>query len=174
MHITKGFRIQEVKAQWVTNAPFKIVLGQSIQTEGESYLTLDTSTCTRLNIPMSLELVGRTLICFLESRELPRRDNGHFIGGVDMESLGNDDLVIHSLKRSEVVSPSFGMLVPSWHSKVSRILELSSIGAGDGIHPSPLRCPFYRIVLELSEGGYEACKVVLPSTTVFKVSFRLV
>ena len=173
VQITKEFRIQEVKAARVSNAPFQIVLeGNPFRREGESSLTFDTDTCTRFGIPMSLDLVGRTLVCSFESHELPLESNGHFKGHVDMKAITSDDLAIHSLKRSEVVSPSFGMIPPSKHSEVSRTLELSSFGGGDGIHPSPLPCPFYRITLELTEKEYEACKA-LPPTSVIRASFRL-
>ena len=173
MQITKEFKIHEVKAARVSNAPFQIVLeGNPFRRERESSLTLDTDTCTRYNIPMSLELVGRTLICSFESRELPLKNDGHFKGHVDVESLDSDTLAIHSLKRSEVVSPSFGMIPPAKHSEVSRTLELSSFGGGDGMHLSPLPCPYYRIVLELSDEEYEACKALSP-TSVIKASFRL-
>ncbi len=173
MQITKEFRIHEVKAARVSNAPFQIILeGNLFRREDESSLTLDTETCVRYNIPMSLDLVGRTLVCSFESRELPLKNDGHFEGLVDMELLENDNLAIHSLKRNEVISSSFGVIPPSKHSEVSRVLKLSSFGGGDGIHPSPLPCPFYRIILELTDEEYEACKV-LPPTSVFKVNFHL-
>ncbi|MFH1233722.1 MAG: hypothetical protein V1649_03700 [Patescibacteria group bacterium] len=173
MEITKELRIWEVKAARVSNTPFQIVLeGNRFRREEESSLMLDLNTCARYNIPMSLDLVGRTLVCSFENRELPLKNNGHFKGYVDMESLKNDNLMIHSLKRSEIVSPSFGMIPPAKHSEVSRTLTLSSFGGGDGIHLSPLPCPFYRFVLELSDEEYEECKV-LPPTSVFKASFRL-
>jgi hypothetical protein len=173
VQITKEFRIHEVKAARVSNAPFQIVLeGNPFRRNGESSLTLDADTCMRFSIPMSLDLVGRTLICSFESRELPLEANGHFKGHVDMKALDTDDLAIHSLHKNERVSPSFGMIPPSKHSEVSRTLELSSFGGGDGIHPSPMPCPFYRIVLELTEEEYEACKA-LPPTSVIRTSFRL-
>lgn len=153
----------------MTNAPFQIVLeGNSFRREEESSLTLDTDTCSRYNIPMSFDLVGRTLICSFESRELSFKDNNF----VDMNSLESDDLNISSLSKNESIWSSFGTISPSKHSKVSRTLTLSSFGGGDGIHPSPLPCPFYRVVLELTDEEYEACKV-LPPNSIFKVNFRL-
>ena len=172
MQITKEFRIHEVRAAR-GNASFQIVLeGDPFRRNGESSLTLDADTCARFGIPMSLDLVGHTLVCSFESRELPLETNGHFKGHVDMKSLGSDDLAIHSLHKSERVSPSFGMIPPSKHSEVSRTLELSSFGGGDGMHPSLLPCPFYRIVLELTEEEYEMCRA-LPATSVIRTSFQL-
>ena len=174
MQITKEFRIHEVKAAEISNAPFQIVLkGNPFKQEKDhSFLTLDENTCARYNVPMSLDLIGRTLVCSLESRELPLKDSGHLMGHVDMDSLGSDDLAIHSLKRSETVSPSFGTIPPSKHNEVSRTLELFSFGGGDGIHIHVTPCPFYRIVLELTDEEYEVCKA-LPPTSVIRVSFRL-
>ncbi len=173
MRITKEFRIHEVKATRVSNAPFQIVLeGDPFRRNGESSLTLDAETCKRFCIAMSLDLVGRTLICSFESRELPLETNEHFKGHVDMNAVTSDDLAIHSLHKNEHVSPSFGMIPPSKHSEVSRALQLSSFGGGDGIDPSPLPCPFYQISLELTEEEYEACKA-LPPASVIRATFRL-
>ena len=174
MQITKEFRIQEVKATRVSNAPFQLVLeGNPFRQNGESTLTFDTDTLARFGIAMSLDLVGRTLVCSFESRELPLESNGHLKGHVDIKAVTSDDLAIHSLHKNERVSPSFGIIPPSKHSEVSRTLELSSFGGGDGIHPSPLPCPFYRFSLELTEEEYEACKVLSP-VSVICANFRLV
>lgn len=173
MQITKELRIQEVKAARVSNASFQIVLeGNPFRRNGESILTFDADTLSRFGIAMSFDLVGRALVCSFESRELPLESNGYFKGRVDMKAVTSDDLAIHSLRKNERVSPSFGMIPPSKHSEVSRTLKLSSFGGGDGIHPSPLPCPFYRISLELTEEEYEECKA-LPPTSVVRASFRL-
>jgi len=168
VQITKEFKIDEVKATRAINAPLQIVLSG----EKKSFLTLNKDICTRFNIPMSLDLVDRTLVCSFESRELPLKNQRPFYGCVNMESFGSDDLKIDSLKKSKIMSPSFTMIPPSKHSEVSRTLELSSFGGGDGMHLSPLPCPFYQIVLELTDEEYKVCKI-LPPTSIFKVSFRL-
>ena len=170
MEITKELKIQGISGSTVFNAPFQIVLeGDSFRRNEESSLTLDLDTCAYYNIPISFELVGRTLVCSFKSRELPLKNDGY----VDMKSLKNDDLAIHSLKKSEeVVSPSFRMSLPSKNIEVLRTLELSSFGGGDGIHLSPLPCPFYRFVLDLTDEEFEECKA-LPPTSVFEASFRL-
>ncbi|MEK7075083.1 MAG: hypothetical protein AAB968_04945, partial [Patescibacteria group bacterium] len=69
--------------------------------EEESSLTLDADICTRYNIPISLDLIGRTLACSFESRELPLQGDNNGNERVDMESLGSDDLQIKSLKKTE-------------------------------------------------------------------------
>ena len=167
------FIIHEVKAARVSNAPFQIVLEDgSFKRNRESSLTLDVDTCARFGIPMSLELVGRMLVCSFESYDIPLEVDGHFKGQVDMKTVTSDDLAIRSLHKNERVSASFSAIPPSKHSEVSRTLELSSFGGGDGIHPSPLSCPFYRIVLKLTEEEYEECKV-LPPASVIRMSFRL-
>jgi len=169
MKITKLLTIHEVKATRIRNTPFQIVLEGSnpFEQEKKSILTLDTDTCTRFNIPTSFDLVGQVLICSFESHEFPLKNNL-----VSMESIKDNDLKICHLKRCEVVSPVMSVIPPFKHDKISRTLELLSFGGGDGIHFSPLPCPFYRIVLELSDEEYEECKA-LPPVSVFKVSFCL-
>ena len=122
---------------------------------------------------MSLDLVGRRIICSFESRELPLQKVGDWKRYVDMGSVGKDDLVIKSLERNELVlEVSFGTALPPKHSEVSRTMNLSSFGEGDGMHPHVMPCPFYRFFLELTEEEYEGCKA-LSSLSVFKVSFQL-
>ena len=168
MNITKEFRIHEVRAAKISNAPFQIVLESNpFRQNGRSYLTLNMDTCAHFDIPMSLEIVGRTLVCSFNSHELPLKANEHLWNHVD-----SNDLEIRSLQRNEQVSPSLGLIPPSKHIETSRTMELSSFGGGDGIHPSPLPCPFYRIILELTEEEYEECKT-LPPASVFRLSFHL-
>jgi hypothetical protein len=50
-------------------------------------------------------------------------------------------------------------------------LEASSFGGGDGIHPTLLPCPFYKIEALLSAKEYAEFAELPP--TVFKVSFKL-
>ena len=173
MQIVKEFRILEVRIARVSNAPFQVVLeGNLFQRDDKSTLTFDADTLVRFGITMSPDLVERTLVCSFESRELPLETEGQFKGRADMNTITSDDLEVHVLQMNERVSPSFGTIPPSKYSEISRTLELSSFGGGDGIYHNPFPCPFYRIVLELSEKEYEACKA-LPPTSVFKVNFRL-
>ena len=173
MKLMRKFKIDEVKATGSDNAPFQVVLeGNPFRRNSKSILTFDADTLARFDIAMSLNLVGCTLICSFNSRNLPLESNGHFKGRVDMKGITSDDLMIHSLHKKENVQSLFYMIPPSKHNEVSRRLELLSFGGGDGIHPSPLPCPFYQIILELTEIEYEACKR-LSSASVIQVSFRL-
>ena len=129
---------------------------------------LGADTCARYNIPMSLDLVGRMLICSFKSRELPQNSNR----GIDKRFLLSDDVMICLLKKTEAMIPYFAVIPPSKQSKVSRTLELSSFGGGAAMHFHIMPCPFYKIILELTDEEYEACKE-LPPTSVFKISFRL-
>lgn len=174
MQITKPFKICEVKATDASNAPFQIILlHNALKREEESSLTFDTDTRVRYNIPLSFNLVGRTLICSFESRELSLRDDNHGNGRVDTESLGSDDLQIQSLKKNEVTLSIFYTIPPSKYNQVSQTLELSSFGGDDGMRVHIMPCPFYRFITELTDEEYEACKD-LPVNSVFKVSFNLV
>lgn len=168
MQIVKEFTICEVRATQASNAPFQIILlGNMIKREEKSSLVLDRDMCVRYNIPMSLDLVGRTLICLFESRELPLKNDR-----VDMGLIGNDELQIQSLKRNEVESAIFYTVPPSKYNDVSQILELSSFGGGDGVHLHIMPCPFYHFIVNLTNGDYRMCKN-LPANSVFKVTFNL-
>lgn len=173
MRITKQFRICEVRAGEASNAPFQIILLHNVlKREEESSLTLDINTCARYNIPMSLDLVGYTLICSFESRELPFYNNGREEGRVDTRSLRNDELQILSLKSSRSMSPVFYTIPPSKYTQSSKTLELSSFGGGDSMHMHIMPCPSYRFIVELTDEEYEACNV-LPANSVFKANFYL-
>jgi hypothetical protein len=172
MQITKQFKIFEVRATKVTNASFQIILAGNpmrLNQENLSSLTLDLSTCIQYNIPMSLDLVGRNLICSFENRELPLQNNGQRI---NIKSLGNDELQIQSLKKNETISPIFYTIPPSKYEEVLRTLELSSFGGGDSMHIHMMPCPFYHLIIELTDEEYEMCKV-MPANSVVRVNFRL-
>jgi len=169
VQITKEFQIIEVKAALVSNAPYQVVLeGNQLSWGKKSFLTLDAETLKRYDILMSLNLVGRILVCSFENRELPLKETGHFKGSVDMDSKSDNDLKIQSIRKNEAVLPSF--LTMSKHEQVLRIAELESFRGGGRDNPSPL--PYYYLVLELTNEEYEACKA-LPVNSALKVSFRL-
>ncbi len=173
MKITKEFQIQEARKSTCSNAPYQIVLaGNPFIKESMSTLTFDRDTCKRYSIPYSLDVAGRSLICSFESRQLPIKKTGHFAGRVELESLLDNDLFITSLMNNEQMSRSFGTIPPSKYTKASHLLKLNSFGDGDGIHPSPLPCPFYQITLELSESEFLACKELQPES-VMRVDFHL-
>lgn len=169
MKLIKKFKIHEVRA---TSLTFKIILGNEESSSKESSIALDKNTCARFNIPMSLDLVGRTLICYFESRELPLEEDKYFKEQVDMDSVDSDDLEIQSLKRSEVVSLSLSILPSPKHVKVSRTLKLLSFNNGEGAHYHIPHRPFYEIFVELTEEEYWSCKS-LPPTSVFKINLSL-
>lgn len=173
MKIVRKFRIQEVRASRSSNAPFQIVLEDDpFKSKGGSSLFLNADICSRYNISMSLDLMDRILVCSFDSRELPLGDSGYNKNHVDMKSLGNDDLAINSLKQVETITPSFGIIPPSKHVYTSQVIELSSFGGGDGIHPHIMPCPFYRFAVALSKEEYEACRA-LSATAIFKLDFHL-
>ena len=170
MQIVKKFIIKEVKATIISNAPFQIILQNGLsELEEESSLILNSDTCTRYNIPMSLDLINRALICSFESYELPLRNDESLKRDVNIK---DNYLRINSLEKNEIISSSLMMIPPSKHRKTLQTLKLSSFNSGDGIHLSPLPCPFYRMIIELNNKEYKICKA-LPPTSIFKVNFRL-
>lgn len=122
MQITKRFNIREVRATNASNAPIEIML----QTEPwrgeqkETALILDAKTCASHGIPRSLDIVGRTLICSFESREVPRRAKA---SGAGRESLQSSDLLPRVLSRIETVSFPHGGTLEK-HEETTRTLEL--------------------------------------------------
>lgn len=165
MRITKQFKIFEIRATETPNAPFQIILAGNplkLNQENLSSLTLDANTCIQYNIPISLDLVGRNLVCSFESRELPLQDDGKHI---NIGSLGNDELHIQSLKKNETISPIFYTIPPSKHEEILRTLELLSFGGGDGMHIHIMPCPFYHFIIELTDEEYEMCKA-MPANSV--------
>lgn len=168
MRITKEFRIHEVRASSVENAPFQIMLeGNPFRREEESSLTLDMDTCVRHNISVSLDLVGCILVCSFESHEVVT-NNGY----PDMGSLKDDDLQILSMNKIETLSPYFWTTPPLTFTTVLRTLKLCSFDADNDTHLHIMPCPLYQIVLELTEEEYEECKT-LPPASVMKLNFYL-
>lgn len=169
MKIVKEFRIDKIIRSRVINEPFKIVLNN-----GESFFTLNEKTCIRFGITMSMNLIGRILVCSFKSRELllHKTNKQFFKGCVNMKNVTSDDLEICSLHKNERVISLLNTIPPSKHSEVSRIIKLSSFDNNVGIHPTPLPCPFYQINFKLTEKEYEACKALSP-TSVMRMSFHL-
>lgn len=167
MYITKEFRINEVRATSVYNAQYKIILVDDLirqcKKEECSSLTLDTNACTRLTIPISLDLVGRTLVYSFECHKL-RLKKGH----IDDTALDADDLVIESVEKSETIVLSYEHIPPVKKDSILRTLELSTFHRGRGCIP----CPFYHFFLDLTEKEYQVCKD-LPPNTAFRASFYL-
>ena len=165
MQITKEFRIGEVKATRASNAPFTLVL-ESAKQGKESFLTFDAKTCAQYNIPMSFDLIERTLICSFESHDIPLVEKR--VWG----QLKSDDLIIQALEKTETVYPMFAAVPPLLWSETSRTLKLATYGSSDGFHFHILPCPFYKIFVEITEEEHEACRQ-LPPATAFRVHFQL-
>jgi hypothetical protein len=172
MQIMKEYRIGEFSISRSDNAPFRIELDRtSWDVKEKSSLSLDRATCKRYKIPLTLDLVGRTMICSFESKELPLLE-GEWKGHVDYLSVRNDDLQIQSIEKKEAIRPMFNRIPPSKSNTAVCIMKLSSFGGGDGMHFHILPCPFYEITLELTEDEYEACRALSP-TAVFRIHFAL-
>lgn len=171
MRLCKELRIHEVKATESSNAPFEIVLWDNFLQRHESTLVLDADACAQYGIPMSLDIVGLSLACSFESREVPLvGEKG--MERLDMASVASNTLMLSALKQSETATVVFYTVPPSKIEEVTRTLELSSFGGGDGIHFHVMPCPFYQFIFELTQEEYETCKAFSP-LVVFKVDFRL-
>jgi hypothetical protein len=120
---------------------------------------------------MSLDIVGLSLVCSFESRELPLV-NERGLDRMDMTSIKSDDLVPHALKYNQTTTPVFYTVPPSKIEEVERTLELSSFGGGDGMHFHVMPCPFYQFAFEVTEEEYTECTAFSPRL-VFKVDFHL-
>lgn len=136
MKIVKELQIQEIRVTRASNAPFQIIFG------GESSLTVDAKTCARYQIPVSLDLVGRILICTFQSQEVSLLQEGDWKGFADFKTLEDNDLRINSLSREEVVFTIFNMKPPTKYTKVVQTLKLSSFGGGRWNPPVPLAVSF--------------------------------
>ncbi|MBI5732403.1 hypothetical protein HY967_00380 [Candidatus Jorgensenbacteria bacterium] len=170
MELVKELGISEFTGTRATNAPYKMVLEDlsSYRHDDDSILNLDVETIVRHSLQMSFALIGRIVVCTFTAKELPLEENGT----PSLQKLTDDDLLIESLNKNEHQSPQIHWIPPSHHKEMNMILKLKSPGGGDGIHPSPLPCPFYRLTLNLIEEEYETCKN-LPPQTVFSVGFKL-
>ncbi|GEM_PF-3392727 len=169
MQITKEFRICEVKAARVSNAPYEIILENEnlFARESKSSLTLDTDACDRNSIRMSFDLVGRTLICSFESRKLKVKADEPFRWD---RKLSDEDLHMKSLERKEETLLLTYTVPPSKNSIISQKLELKTLLGGGRLSPMP--CPFYHFFLDLTDKEYRTVKT-LSASTVFRASFSL-
>ena len=173
MEIRKEFIVTEVRGTRSSNAPLQLVLEEKGawrgRGEGQSRVTLDEAAARRQGIPVSLDLVGRTLMVVWQSRSRPIVGESE---RVDWDNLGPDDLVIKGLRRTEEISFNVGRCPPMRPVRTEMVLRLETPSGADGIHPYLLPCPFYEFVASLTEAEYAECRD-LPPNSVFDVKFLL-
>jgi len=162
MKIMKELRIRGMRFS-EGYAPLRIELGDDPSgRKGGSFLELNEKSCKRFGIPMSTNLIGRTLACVFESYETDKRF-GPDTSGID------DDMEIRSLCAIEETVHLPKAIPPQKHEKErQRVLTLSTRESTSFSRP----CPFYHITLELTEEEYEACKA-LPATVVMRANYLL-
>jgi hypothetical protein len=172
MELTKEFLIREVRGRRNSSAPFYVIFEPTrLGADQESTLTLNEEACARHGFLMSLDLVGRRLLCTLQSRDLPLYDTGSQQGLVDRQGMGEDDVLINFLeKREYTFFDTRPVRHPSKHESVVRVLELSTMHGGGTL--SVLPTPFYHLFIEVTEEMYEGCKK-LSERSVFHISFQL-
>lgn len=188
MKLEKEFKISEVNFTNISDAPFRIFLeSEKFSFEQKNILTMDKEVCARFNIPMSQELVGKKLVCAIESKEALSVLNKQELSFLRLDFmppqrnwqkksknplLDDPDIVrIKSLKKVES-HHFFGSSIIRENNKIARTLELVSLGEGDGMHIHITPCPFYSIFLSLTEEEYKECQQ-LQTDTLFKIDFRL-
>lgn len=73
MRLVKEMTIAEMSGTHYMNAPVHITTEKRTPelTNKKSSLSLDVKTCERFGIPLSIDTACRTLVCTLESHELP-------------------------------------------------------------------------------------------------------
>lgn len=158
MVLEEKYRITEIKATWIQNAPYRLTLRDPeeplAEGEEESTVTLDAQTANKFDIPLSLGLVNNKATVCLVSKRSAR------------DMMGPNDLVIRSLKKEEVTTLPFTYR-PHQLVETRRVVELRTPQGGGTLSLVP--CPLYRFKIRLTEEEYEAFKN-LPPRTVFELT----
>ncbi len=168
--------IAKVEATNVSNAPFRIFLeNEKYDTKKEIILTMDAKTCVRYGIPMSLDIVGKKIVCYLESEinndnEENKNAPSKKTKQKQSREIQDDELRIKSLKKKEEYY-SYASLLKN-DGSVKRKLELISFNEGDGMHFHIIPCPFYHLFLDLTDEEFKECKE-LTGEMIFRVNFKL-
>lgn len=166
MLLIKKFRIQEIRATNVSIAPFTFILNDAQQPANESFLVMNVEIGNRYHIPMSLDIIGRELVCSFQNREALQ----DFAGGPnEFITVSDEDLKIVALTSRETANLNWGLLPIAPKFETERTFELVSFGDENGIR----LCPFYRFKFSLTRSEYQSCKK-LPPNSIFKASFHLV
>lgn len=176
MKITKEFWIDELSLRARSNIPYLLELSNVDDSPANidpSELRFDEEILKQWGIADYLDLVGKKLRCTFESWELGLIDEGHHKDSIDWSSVGSQDLSIGGVKREDETTFMRYAIPPMTFNRVLHLLRLQSFGGGDGIHPSPLPCPFYTFNVKLTEDEYDECALLTP-TSVMKVSFEVV
>lgn len=168
MRIEIVMDIDEVKAQNVRNAPYKMVLDGGGIGRMKSEIALDDETFGRFDIKPSLDLNRHVMSCVFESRDVPLEKDGRF----NFAAMGKEDLRIKELVCKNTSSPFLNGAPPSKHETDELWLTLESFGVDEGRVARPLPCPYYRFVLPLTDRQYDACRK-LHDASVFSVRMKL-
>ena len=146
--------IQAIAFKYEAGDPIEISLG------GGSVLTLTVAACEKYGIPIinAHALVGKTLICVLDSQDFPEEDSV-IVGGLRViRPAAADHLAIVSLSKKETAT-----IIWSWQDPPHRFFETTReiklttlrrpISRG-GHLPRPL----YKLTIELSARQYRSCR----------------
>jgi len=168
MEIRRILRIDELKSSRFCPQVVQLIFWRYQTNEGDySWAVIDDDDCNQFGITKSLALIGQSIICTFTSRELPRLQAGPFCGKVDISGCNDEDLMIHTLRRCEDHRFSISKSNKPAGCETSQCIELRSfIDVDEDNNPS------YKFIIDLSAEEYALC-TELPSTSVFRVSFRL-
>jgi len=84
MELEKELLIEEFKVTRIRNTPYVLIAKDGSY---KSRLTFDKETLRKYRIEPSLDLVGKTLVVTLKSRELKYGGGGFYMGNVDPDDL---------------------------------------------------------------------------------------
>lgn len=156
MKLNKELVIEKLEFTNFVNAPCKI-FARSDNLES-TFIVKDNFT---------KDVIGKKILLTLESKEFKG------FGENNVRSFEKDIVLIGSIRREEKTNFTLSYFRDSdKFSETKMILTLQSPSTADGIHPSPMPCPYYEISLQLTEDEYsEVCE--LPANAVMKLSFTV-
>jgi hypothetical protein len=156
--------IQAIAFKYEAGDPIEISLG------GGSVLTLTVAACEKYGISIinAHALVGKELICVLDSQDFPEEHNVVVSGLRVIRPPAADHLAIASLTKKEIARFIWSWGDPTYISReTAREIRLATIRRpiGRGGH---LPRPLYEFTIELSASQYKLCRQ-LPANAGFMI-----
>ena len=146
MKLSKDYKVSSVKGEsGVNGLSFLITFYEPPEDTAEKAkkwpcIKLDGEACVRFGIPRSMDIIGRTILCSLETHSPIITDRREAI---------QDDVEILQLQEIRCTCLSHMSTIPS-HETVERILRLETRFGERRL----AICPFYRLVVPLTEQEY--------------------
>lgn len=170
MQIVKSYYVQRLEVQRAGNRPYRLILLEpDSRSRVESQVTFDDRARERHGIPLAFEVAGATLECRFEAvvpvvRATPGLETlEKFLSDPDILCMQG----VYSHTETRAAYSGDGL--DSW---TRREIKLETYTGFDGIHPTPLPCPYYELTVPLSDDEYLAC-MRLAKRTVFRATFKI-